>query len=84
MGEEKAMSYAGSNLEQIDNAGARQFEVNVEVPEKPVESVVVEQSHPVQVGEPAQEAAKEQVDEKLDLWMKSVKEFIRNIDVKSL
>jgi len=70
--------------EQIDNLGAKPFEMNVEGPEKPVESFGVEQSHTaVKAGETPQ-AVQEQLDEKLDLWMKNIKEFIRNIDVKSL
>jgi hypothetical protein len=70
--------------EQIDNLGARPFEVNVEAPEKPAESFGGEQTQTVvNVGE-TQEAVQKRSDEKLDLWMKNVKEFIRNIDVKSL
>jgi hypothetical protein len=70
--------------EQIDNLGARPFEVNVEGPEKPVESFGGEQTQTaVNVGE-TQEAVQKRSDEKLDLWMKNIKEFIRNIDVKSL
>jgi hypothetical protein len=68
----------------IDNQGTRPFAVNVEAPAKPVESFVVEQTQTaVKAGEP-QEAAQKQGDEKLDLWMENIKEFIRNIDVKSL
>jgi hypothetical protein len=72
------------NSEQIENLGAKPFEVNVEAPEKPAESFVVEQTQTaVKAGE-TQEAVQKQSDEKLDLWMKNIKEFIRNIDVKSL
>src|SRR5208337_5590220 len=72
------------NSERIDNLGARPFEVSVEAPEKPAESFVVEQAQTaVKAGE-TQEAVQKQSDEKLDLCMKNIKEFIRNIDVKSL
>ncbi len=58
--------------------------MNVEAPEKPAESFAVEQTQTAaKAGEP-QEAVQKQSDEKLDLWMKNIKEFIRNIDVKSL
>lgn len=79
------MEVAGKNSEQIENSRARQFELNVDAPEKPVESLVVDQAQTRGAfGEPPQEAARQQQDEKLDLWMKNIKEFIRNIDVKSL
>ncbi len=75
------MNDAGSSF---DNSGAMPFEVNVEAPDKPVESFDVERAQTAaKAGEP-QEAAHEQRDEKLDLVMKNIKEFIRNIDVKSL
>ncbi len=79
--EVETMNDVGSS---IGNSGARPFEVNVEAPDKPVESFAVERTQTAaKAGEP-QEAAQEQRDEKLDLLMKNVKEFIRNIDVKSL
>jgi len=75
------MNEVGSTL---DNSGARPFEVNVEAADKPAEPFAVERTQTAaQAGEP-QEAAQKQRDEKLDLLMKNVKEFIRNIDVKSL
>ena len=68
----------------IDNSGARPFEVNVEAHDKPGESFSVERTQTAaQAGEP-QEAAQKQRDKELDLLMKNIKEFIRNIDVKSL
>ncbi len=68
----------------IGSQRVRPFDENVEVPGKPVESSAVEQSQTaVKTGE-QQEAVQKQGDEKLDLWMENVKEFIRNIDVKSL
>ncbi|MFZ0932361.1 MAG: hypothetical protein WAN11_27425 [Syntrophobacteraceae bacterium] len=68
----------------IGNSGAGPFDVNVEAPNRPVESFAVERTQTAaKAGEP-QEAAQEQRDEQLDLLMKNVKEFIRNIDVKSL
>ena len=72
------------NAEQIDNLGARPFEVNVEAPEKPAESFVVEQTQTAVNAGGTQETVQKQSDEKLDLWMENIKEFIRNIDVKSL
>jgi len=72
------------NSERIENLGARPFEVKVEAPEKPDESFVVEQTQTAAKAGERQEAAQKQSDEKLDLWMKNIKEFIRNIDVKSL
>jgi hypothetical protein len=85
VGEEMAMNAAGSSCEQVDDAGARRFEVNVEASEKPVEPLAVDQAHNRgPVGDRPQEATREKRDEKLDLWMKNIKEFIRNIDVKSL
>jgi len=79
--EAETMNDVGSTL---DNSGARPFEVNVEASDKPVEPFAAERTQTAaQAGEP-QEAAQKQRDEKLDLLMKNVKEFIRNIDVKSL
>ncbi len=72
------------NAEQIDNLGARPFEVNVEAPEKPAESFVVEQTQTAVKARGTQETVQKQSEEKLDLWMENIKEFIRNIDVKSL
>lgn len=73
------------NSEQLNNSGARQFELSVEGPEKPVPALGVEQAQTGgRAGERPQEAAQKQQDEKLDLWMKNIREFIRNIDVKSL
>ncbi|MGA3116922.1 MAG: hypothetical protein ABSF90_21085 [Syntrophobacteraceae bacterium] len=68
----------------IGNSGAGPFDVNVEAHNRPVESFAVERTQTAaKAGEP-QEAAQKQGDEKLDLLMKNIKEFIRNIDVKSL
>jgi hypothetical protein len=68
----------------FDNPGAMPFEVNVEAPDKPGESFAAERTQTAaRAGEP-QETAQKQPDEKLDLLMKNIKEFIRNIDVKSL
>ncbi len=73
---------------QVDNSGARQFELNVEAHEKPVDPAAADQVQTIgtapRVGEPPQETAQESQDEKLDPWMENVKQFIRNIDVKSL
>ena len=75
------MNDAGNS---IDNSGARPFEVNVEAHNKVVEPLEAERTQTAaKAGEP-QEAAQKQRDEKLDLLMKNIKEFIRNIDVKSL
>jgi hypothetical protein len=83
--EAMAMNAAGRSRKQIDNAGVRRLELNVDAAEKPVESLGVDQAqNRSPVGETPQEAAREKRDEKLDLWMKNIKEFIRNIDVKSL
>ncbi len=68
--------------EQIDNP--RPFEVSVAAPEKPADSFVVEQAQTAATAGETQEAVQKQGDEKLDLWMKNIKEFIRNIDIKSL
>jgi hypothetical protein len=73
--------------EQIDNSGAGQFELNVDAHEKPVEPAADKaqtRGAGPRIGEPPQEAAQKSKDEKLDLWMKNIKEFIRNIDVTSL
>jgi hypothetical protein len=68
----------------IDKQRARPSEMNVDVPEKPDESITAEQTKTaVKVVEP-QNTARKQRDEKLDNWMENIKEFIRNIDVKSL
>ena len=69
--------------ERNNKLGTRQIDMTIEAPEKVVESLSPEENRPaVQVGELAQKPARE--DEKLDQWMQNVKEFIRNIDVKSL
>jgi len=68
----------------IDKQGARPSEINVNAPEKPEEAIVAEQTKTaVKVVEP-QNTTRKQRDEKLDNWMENIKEFIRNIDVKSL
>jgi hypothetical protein len=68
----------------FDDLGARPFEVNVEASDKPGESFSVERTQTAaKAGEPP-EAAQKQRDKELDLVMKNIKEFIRNIDVKSL
>lgn len=73
---------------QADNSKTRQFELNVEAHDKPVEPPSADQAQAgagaPRVGEPPREAVQESQDEKLDLWMKNIKEFIRNIDVRSL
>ena len=73
---------------QADNSKARQFELNVEAHDKQIEPPAADQAQAgtgdPRVGEPPREAAQESQDEKLDLWMKNIKEFIRNIDVWSL
>jgi hypothetical protein len=68
----------------INNSGARPFEVNVEAPDKPVGPLAAERTQTAANAVEPQEAAQEQRDEKLDQLMKNTKEFIRNIDVKSL
>jgi hypothetical protein len=68
----------------IDNQGAKRSKVNVEVPEKPVESLAVEQAQTAVNTVEGSETVQKQQDDKLDLWMENIKEFIRNIDVKSL
>lgn len=75
------MNEVGSSF---DKSGAMPFEVNVEAPDKPVEVFDVERSQTGAKAGKHQEEAQEQGDEKLDLVMKNIKEFIRNIDVKSL
>ena len=68
----------------FDNQGVKPFEENVETPVKPVEPSEVEKTQSaVKTAGPPETAAKHR-DEKLDLCMKNIKEFIRNIDVKSL
>ncbi len=79
------MNTAGRKSEQMTGSEARQVGLNVDAPEKPDEPLSVDKAQTRgQIGEPPQEAAQEKRDEKLDLWMQNVKEFIRNIDVKSL
>jgi hypothetical protein len=79
--EAETMNDVGST---VDNSGARPFEVNVESRDKPVESFVVERTETAAAAWEPQKAAQKQSDEKLDLLMKNIKEFIRDIDVKSL
>ena len=68
----------------IIDQGARPPEVNVEVHERPVESFDAAQTKKAVKTIESREAIRRQREEKLDLWMESVKEFIRSIDVKSL
>ena len=68
----------------FDNSAARPFELNVEASDKPVEPFAVERTQTAAKAGDPQEAAQKQRDEKLNLLMKNIKEFIRNIDVKSL
>jgi len=73
------------NSEQIENCGATQFELSVEGREKPVETLPVDHNQTRgHVGKRLPDTAQTQQDEKIDMWMKNIKEFIRNIDVKSL
>jgi len=75
------MSYIENHIQR---QGDRPFEVNVEKPEKPVGPFAAEQAQtPAKAGK-SQEAPQNHRDEKLDLWMENIKQFIRNIDVKSL
>ena len=79
------MGFAQMNSEQINNSGTREIELNVDVPESQVNTYTVEPSQArVAVGESHEEGAERDRDKKLDLWMKNIKEFIRNIDVQSL
>ena len=80
-GEGETMNDVGSSF---DNSVVMPFEVSVEAPDKPVESFDVERTQTAAKAGKQQEAGQEQGEEKLDLVMKNIKEFIRNIDVKSL
>lgn len=76
----KIMNYVRKRIDK----GAKRSRVNVEVPEKPAESFAVEQTQTAVKTVEGHKTVQKQQDEKLDLWMKNIKEFIRNIDVKSL
>jgi len=74
-----------NDIEKImDDQGERTGEVNVEVPEKPVDSFAVEQTKTPARAMELEEAVQNKQDEVLDLLMKNIKEFIRSIDVKTL
>jgi hypothetical protein len=68
----------------IESQGARSPCVNVEAPEKPVGSFNAKRTNKAVKAVESQESVRKQREEKLDLWMENIKEFIRNIDVKSL
>ena len=68
----------------IDKQGARPPEINVEVPDKPIDPCAVEKTKKAVKAAESHETIRKQREEKLDLWMENIKEFIRNIDVKSL
>jgi len=68
----------------IGDQGVRPLEENVEAPVKPVESSSVKQAQTGGKPRESREAVPKQRDEKLDLCMENIRNFIRNIDVKSL
>jgi hypothetical protein len=68
----------------VDNQGAKPPEVHMDVPEKPAGPFSTEQTKPSVKPVESPDATRKQREEKLDIWMENVKEFIRNIDVKSL
>ncbi len=68
----------------IKNQGTRPSRVKINVPEKKDEAISVEQTKTAVKSIEPQDAVRKQRDEKLDHWMENIKEFIRNIDVKSL
>jgi hypothetical protein len=68
----------------IGGQGARPPAVNAEVPEKPVKSFTAKQTKAAVKVAKSRELVRKQREERLDRWMEDVKEFIRNIDVKSL
>jgi hypothetical protein len=68
----------------IENQGARPSRVKIAVTEKKDEAASVGQTKPAVKAVEPQDAVRKQRDEKLDHWMENIKEFIRNIDVKSL
>ncbi len=63
--------------------GAVRCDLNMDRSENQVESFSVEQAQPQVKSVDSQETQKQR-EEKLDLWMKNIKEFIRNIDIESL
>ncbi|HYA41649.1 MAG TPA: hypothetical protein VEF34_10115 [Syntrophobacteraceae bacterium] len=74
-----------NNVESsVEKQCARPPEVNVEVTDKPVDSFNAREAKQAAKATESREAVRKQREEKLDLWMKNVKEFIRKIDVKSL
>ncbi len=74
-----------NNLEQIDRLGNRQLDTGAEPNEKPAEihsgDQVQNASH---MGESPQDTSQREREEKMDLMMRNIKEFIRNIDLQSL
>ncbi len=63
--------------------GTRLDDLNAEQHE-PVTINTPEGVPSAQGNEPAKEHSEEQVDERIQLWMNNIKEFIRGIDVKAL
>jgi len=68
----------------IGNQGVRPLEENVEAPVKSVESSSVDQTQTGDKSGEPREAFQNQRDEKIALCMENIRQFIRNIDVKSL
>ncbi len=74
-----------NSFEKINNLGARQLDVSIESTDKPAEVLPGKQVQGAsQVCESNQNATHKQREEELDLMMKNIMEFIRNIDLKSL
>jgi hypothetical protein len=66
--------FRGENADNLDIESRQAIDV------APVEFVHAS----VQANEVAQDGVDSQRDEKIDLWMKNIREFIRGIDVKAL
>ncbi|MHC1724947.1 MAG: hypothetical protein AB9866_02795 [Syntrophobacteraceae bacterium] len=78
------MKHEQNTFDRMDTFRARQVDLNA-APHETVEIPPVEQVQTKDLPDnSATETTKNQDEQKIDLWMKSIKDFIRSIDTKSL
>ena len=77
--------YSASKMEKMDLFRGDQLDsLNTESSENIEIRQVETPSSPARPGETAKDQAESRRDEKIELLMKNIKEFIRNIDTKAL
>lgn len=78
------MNQQQNRLDSMDSFRVRQVDLNT-APQEVTEVPLVDQVPTTALPDnSAADAAKTPEEQKIDLWMKNIKDFIRSIDVKSL